>query len=161
MVERFARAAALAALCAASSALGATAERGKDWDVLIAEAKKHGGVETKLDRSSSYVFQQKDGSFVSFTQLAAPQVKRAVCLIAKAQDATVCVDWDNGKVTLGERADAASAWKTRTVASLDELEAEKPGFFSDLMSTINRVAGLSAYGSYRFQNGHMIWVSRH
>ena len=47
------------------SAFAGTPDKDKRWDALIAQAKAHGGVETVLDRSASYVFQAQDGSFVT------------------------------------------------------------------------------------------------
>jgi hypothetical protein len=152
---------ALCGLLAATYANAAASDRDKAWDALIAEAKARGGAETKLDRSTSYVFKREDGSFVSLTQLIPPKVKRAVCLIAMSQDATLCVDWDDGKVTLGDRADAATPWKTRNVASLDELEASQPGVFDTLLSTINKIIGGGGrHGYFRNSNGRSVWVNR-
>lgn len=96
------------ALMAADSA-HATPERDRIWDSLIAEAQKHGGSETRLDKSTSYVFQRPDGSYLTFTRSFANGV-RAVCLISQDQTLTVCDDWDTGKIRYGWRADATSPW---------------------------------------------------
>jgi hypothetical protein len=132
-----------------------TAEKNKAWDALIEQAKAHGGVETKLDKSASYVFQRPDGSYVSITRRLADDKGRSVCLIAKDENATACVDWDTGRLTLGSRADPATPWRFRSSASLDAFEAEQPGFFDRFMSTIkglgdfgHRSRGYSA-GAYR------------
>ena len=82
----------------------------KSWGMLIAEAKKHGGTETKLDKSTSYVFQQQDGGFLTLTEWRTP-LKRFVCGIASNQKSTVCVRWETGQTIYGERADDASTWK--------------------------------------------------
>lgn len=124
------------------SAWADAADRDKAWDKLIEQARTHGGVETKLDKSSSYVFQRQDGSYVSFTRLLSTAKGRSVCLIAKDENATACVDWDTGKLTLGSRADPATPWKFRSVASLDAFEAEQPGFFDKFLSTIKRLGVL-------------------
>jgi hypothetical protein len=126
-------------LLACSLAWGVSADRDKAWDKLIDQAKAHGGVETRLEKSSSYVFQRQDGSYVSFTRLFASEKGRSVCLIAKDENATACVDWDTGKLTLGSRADPATPWKFRSVASLDAFEAEQPGIFDKFVSTIKRL----------------------
>jgi hypothetical protein len=136
-------------------AIGGTAERNNAWDALIEEAKAHGGVETKLDKSASYVFQRPDGSYLSFTRLLATDKGRSVCLIANDENATACVDWDSGKLTLGSRADPATPWKFRSVASLDAFEAEQPGVFENLLSSINRFA-TSGKGSRRYGAGGAI-----
>ncbi len=149
------------------SGLAGTPERDKAWDALVAQAVAHGGVETRLDQSASYVFKRPDGSFVTFTHILKGQ-KRAVCLITETQSATACLDWDNGKLTLGDRKDAASPWRFRAKQSLDAFEAEQPGFFQQLLSTIERLAlsgGKSrksgAGGYWRYSNsGNMYWVSR-
>jgi len=113
-----------------------TIEKNKAWDALIEQAKAHGGVETKLDKSASYIFQRPDGSYVSFTRQLATDKGRSVCLIAKDENATACVDWDTGKLTLGSRADPATPWKFRSSASLDAFEAEQPGFFDKFVAAI-------------------------
>ena len=59
---------------------GMAQEKDRTWTALIEQAKAHGGVETKLDKSASYVFQQKDGTYISFTRLLATNKGRSVCL---------------------------------------------------------------------------------
>jgi hypothetical protein len=126
------------------TAFAATPQRDKAWDGLIAQAKAHGGVETKLDRSASYIFQRPDGSYLSFTRLLASEKGRSVCLIAKDENATACVDWDTGKLTLGSRDDPATPWKFRSKASLDAFEADRPGLFQSFLSGVN---GMFASGA--------------
>jgi hypothetical protein len=104
---RFFLACALA-MMAVNSAL-ATPERDRSWDSLIAEAQRRGGSETRLDKSTSYVFQRPDGEYVTFTHALTNGV-RAVCVISKDQNVVVCADWDTGKLTYGWRADALSLW---------------------------------------------------
>ena len=134
-------AAALLGLVAATAIAG-TPERDKAWETLIAEAKKHGGVETKLDQSASYVFQRPDGSFLTFTHLL-KRDKRAACLVAKEQNATVCADWDSGKMTYGDRKDAASPWVIK--AATDESTAEKPGLAASLLSGFADILGMTPF----------------
>ena len=141
-------------------AFAGTIEKNKAWDALIEQAKAHGGVETKLNKSASYVFQRPDGSYVSFTRQITTDKGRSVCLIAKDENATACVDWDTGKLTLGSRADPATPWKFRSSASLEDFEAEQPGFFDKFLSTIEgfgmsgrRSLGYGAGGYGRFRNG--------
>jgi hypothetical protein len=152
-------AAAFAAALGAAGAFAGTLARDKAWSNLIEQAKAHGGAETKLDRSTSYVFQRPDGSYLTFTQLLAPKETRSVCLIAKQEDATACVDWDSGKLTLGDRADAATPWRFRSLASLDALEAEKPGMVDSLISAVNRMIGVGTSGPMRVRNGVASWSS--
>ena len=158
----------MVSLLACGSVFAGTAERDQGWDKLIAEAQAHGGVETKLDKSASYVFQRPDGSYVSFTRLLATDKGRSVCLIAKDQNATACVDWTTGKLTLGNRADPATPWKFRSIASLDAFEAEQPGFFEKLLSAIKGLASparrsrrTSAGGYWGYRNGNMNWFNAH
>ena len=119
----------LIAFLVAAPAAGATPDApphdANSWALLIAEAKKHGGAETRLDKSSSYVFQQQDGNFLTLTEWRAPP-KRFVCVIAKDQKATVCVNWETGRTTYGERADAASPWKTHEATALEETGETTP-----------------------------------
>lgn len=86
-----------------------TPERDKDWDLLIAEAKKHGGSETTYKTSTSYVFQKPDGRTVTFTRMLDTGV-RAVCVLSKDQNVTVCGNWDSGQLRYGWRADSGSEW---------------------------------------------------
>jgi hypothetical protein len=151
----------MASLIAAPAFAGAT-ERDKAWDALIAAAKSHRGSETKLDGSASYVFKRPDGSYLSFTRLLNSSKNsskgRSVCLIAKDENATACVDWDTGKLTLGSRADPAAPWKFRSLASLDAFEAEQPGLFQKLLTSIQGLVTIggrsrrSAAGGYRRYN---------
>ena len=156
MVGSFARRAALAALCGALAVPGAASERGKAWDTLIAEAKKHGGVETKLDRSASYVFQQNDGSYVTFTHMLTGD-KRAACLVSKDQNATVCVDWDSGKTTYGDRKDVASPWLFHAGPPAQEADANAPGPLASLMATFNHLLGVSAKFSCCDRFGNLVF----
>ena len=151
---------AVAAL-AIGSAFKGTQDKDKRWDALIAQAKAHGGVETVLDRSASYVFQAPDGSFVTLTRVLQGS-KRAVCLIAKDQKASVCVDWDTGETTFGERADIASPWKTRDAPPLEEAWASRPGPFQTLMSGFLDIigtfgSGVRPGGFKSNQNGTKVW----
>ena len=122
------------------SAFAAQADKDKLWDALIAQAKAHGGAETVLDRSASYVFQARDGSFVTLTRVLGGS-KRAVCLIAKDEMKSMCVNWDTGETTFGERAGAGSPWKTRNAPPIEEAWANEPGPFQTLMSGFLNVIG--------------------
>jgi hypothetical protein len=143
------------------SAFAGTPDKDRRWDALIAQAKAHGGVETVLDRSASYVFQAQDGSFVTLTRVLQGS-KRAVCLIAKDQKASVCVDWDTGETTFGERADSASPWKTRNAPPIEEAWAKQPGPFQTLMSVFLDVIGMFGGGGHdrgfrANQEGTKVW----
>ncbi len=109
-----------------SCVAAAPAERDKEWRALIAAAVSRGATETKLDRSASYVFQDPDGDYLTFTRLLTTDKGRSVCLIKQNETATACADWDTGKLTLGKRADAATPWKFFAFDSLDAMEAAKP-----------------------------------
>jgi hypothetical protein len=134
------------------SALAAAPDKDKLWDALIAQAKARGGAETVLDRSASYVFQAPDGAFVTLTRVLG-RPKRAVCLIAKDQMKSMCVDWDTGATTFGERADAASPWKTRDAPPIEEVWANQPGPFQSLMSgfldIVGALGGGMRHGGFR------------
>jgi len=151
-----------------AQAFAGTPERDMGWDALIEQAKQHGGAETKLDLSSSYVFRRPDGSFLTLTRLQGPKRTRLVCLVSKDQNATACVEWDSGKLTLGSRADAATPWTFRNKESLDAFEAEQPGVFEQLFSTIrglimgpgtSRKSGSPGYWRYS-ADGHLYWENR-
>ena len=157
----------VAAAAASFSAAAGTPERDKSWDALIAEAKAHGGAETRLDQSASYIFQRPDGVYVSFTRLLKGE-KRSVCLIGKDQNETICVDWDSGKTTWGSRADAATPWKLHEAASIEEIASKAPGPFDALSSAFQSMFGgkrqsrnSSPQGVYwRSQSGQGVWVNR-
>lgn len=142
-------------------------ERARAWDDLIAEARARGAVETLLDRSASYVFQQPDGAYVTFTRLLKTDKGRSICLISQAETATACVDWETGKLTLGDRADAATPWRFRSRDSLEAFEAEQPGVFARLGDVIASMfapgkgsGSRGARGHYQLsKNGNWYWVS--
>jgi hypothetical protein len=145
------------------SAFAAAPDKDKLWDALIAQAKAHGGAETVLDRSASYVFQAPDGSFVTLTRVLGGS-KRAVCLIAKDQMKSMCVNWDTGETTFGERAGAASPWKTRAAPPIEEVWANQPGPFQTLMSgflnIIGTLGGGMRHGGFRTSgNGNLYYQS--
>ena len=151
-------AAALLLTCMACSALAKSPERDKAWEAMIAEAQKHGGQETRLDKSASYVFQRPDGSYLTLTRMLAGDKRRSVCLVAEAQTATTCIDWDTGKLTLGDRADSATPWRLQTLASLDEYQAQQPGVFEELVNGITTFVG--RYGRRYWEDGHWIFIRR-
>ena len=94
---------------AIASALAGTPDRDKAWDALVTEAKKHGGAATAYKTSTSLVFQQKDGFFITVTEV--PDAKaRAVCAMSKYQSVIVCGNWDTGALKYGWRADTSSPW---------------------------------------------------
>ena len=155
-----------AAMLASAAAPAQTPNRDQAWDALVAEAKSHGGVETRLDRSASYVFQRPDGIYVTLTR-ALKGGKRDVCLVAKDENATLCVDWDSGKTTWGRRRDAASPWTLREAASIEEVAAAAPGPLDGLSSILGSMfsrsggrRGPSQGGYWRVQNGQEVWVNR-
>ena len=145
------------------SAFAGAPDKDKRWDALIAQAKAHGGAETTLDRTASYVFQAGDGSFVTLTRVLDGS-KRAVCLIAKDQNATVCVDWDTGKTTFGERAGAGSPWTFTGTPPKEEIKAGQQGPFQTLMSGLLNVirplgGGMRHSGFRTNQSGTPYWRS--
>jgi hypothetical protein len=149
---------ALAAL-SITGAYAAAPEKDKAWDALLDEVKKHGGVETVLDRSASYVFQRPDGSYVTFTRLLAV-AKRSVCLISKDQHASVCIDWDSGKTNYGDHADAASPWRVYEGPSVEETAAKQPGPLDALLSWLTSFAPKHNLGHWIYRNsgGPPIWT---
>jgi hypothetical protein len=123
----------------------------KSWDLLIGAARRRGGTETKLDKSSSYVFQQQDGNFLTLTEWRSP-VKRFVCVIAKDQKSTVCVQWETGRTTYGQRADAASPWKTRQGIALEETKEAEPqdGFLGKIAGFVGGALAMKISDVYKF-----------
>ncbi len=161
VVTRWVGASGIVFWLAGAPVVAGTTDKDKAWETLIEQAKAHGGVETKLDKSASYVFQRPDGSYVSLTRLLASDKGRSVCLIAKDENATACVDWDSGKLTLGSRADPATPWQFRSSVSLDAFEAEQPGLFDNFKSMFDslglrgrRRLGYGGGGGWRNRNGN-------
>jgi hypothetical protein len=128
------------ALMAAEFAFAGTPERDKAWDLLIAEAKKHGGGETQYKTSTSFVFQRSDGSFVTFTWMP-DNGTHAVCVISKDQNVTICGNWDTSKLKYGWRADAGSPW-TYSDTPPDKTSAEEKGWFASLLASLGDVIGM-------------------
>ena len=118
---------------AAGSAFAQTPDRGAAWQALIAEAKKHGGVETKLDLSASYVFQAPTGFYVTLTR-SLDDIKHAICVISKDLNFKTCGDWELGKITYSQRAGADAPWITSDKPPGLEQDGEK-GPLARLLST--------------------------
>jgi hypothetical protein len=138
-------------------------ERDKAWNAWIEQAKAHGGVETVLESSASFVFQRPDGVYVTFTRLL-KSAKRSVCLIAKDQHATICMDWDTGKASYGSRPDAATPWTVHGGPSPEEVAAEQPGLLDEMLSMFAPKGGggaggrrHSGYSTHR--DGNPVWVN--
>lgn len=139
------RLACLSCLLFALPAVADVSERDKAWDALVAAAKAHGARETKLDRSSSFVFQREDGSYLTLTRMLETAKGRSVCLIAKGEMSTACVDWETGLLRLGIRKDAATPWKFVNFKSLEALEAAQPTMIDKLAWVAHYF--ISAFGS--------------
>jgi hypothetical protein len=135
----------LAVVMLASAAQSGTPARDKAWQALIEQAKAHGGVETKLDQSSSFVFQLPDGAYVTLTHMFKGG-RRAACLVSKDQNATACFDWDNGKTSFAERKDVASPWVRKTASNPGDDE-DKPSLLAQLLASFGDY--LHALGKYR------------
>lgn len=118
---------------AAGLGFAQTPDRGAAWDALIAEAKKHGGVETKLDLSASYVFQAPTGFYVTLTR-SLDGVRHAVCVISKDLNFKTCGDWETRRITYSQRADAAAPWITSDKPP-GQAQAEEKGPLARLLST--------------------------
>ena len=102
------------------------------------------------------MFQQSDGSYLTFTRLLTTTKGRSVCLSDAGETATACVDWETGKLTLGDRADAATPWRFRTKESLEAFEAEQPGLVDHLLAGLNLLMG--AIGQSDLQDGHWVFL---
>jgi len=129
------------ALLSAGLSEAATPDRDKAWDKLIAEARKHGGAATEYKTSTSYVFQRKDGFFITLTEL--PETKtRAVCAMAKDQKVVVCGNWDSGALKYGWREDASAPW-----AYSDKPPEPKSPAANPLGSLLSSLADIMEMGS--------------
>jgi hypothetical protein len=147
------------ALMAAEFAFAGTPERDQAWDLLIAEAKKHGGGETQYKTSTSYVFQRPDGSFVTFTRML-DKGTRAVCVISQDQNVTICGNWETGKLLYGWRADAGSSW-TYSDTPPDTTAAEEKGPLASLLASLGdliEMGSSSALAHWHLTSSGFSWV---
>ena len=152
----------VAAALTVGAAFAGTPERDKAWNSLIAEAKKHGGVETVAQDSASYVFQRPDGLLVTFTRMLDGRI-RAVCILAKDQNLVVCGDWDTGKIRYGKRADATSPLIYSDTPPPDEAGAQGAGLLETLLSMLapgHTARSWGQGGYWRLRSGGWSWVNR-
>jgi hypothetical protein len=106
----------------------------QQWSELIAHAKKHGGVETVLDQTASYVFQAHDGTYVTFTRTL-DNKKRYICIIRDALNFRYCYNFDSQTVIYGTRADANAAWvESLTPPPTPAAEKAHPSFWGGLLN---------------------------
>ena len=127
---------AVALLCQLAPANAAVEHdaRWKDarWDALIAEAVKHGGVETIAGTSGSLVFLHhepgKDDYYLTFTHSLDNKI-RFICVMQVDQLVSVCSDWNTGTLSYATRAadddpaDAHSWHVSRTPPTLSPSNA--------------------------------------
>ncbi len=122
----------VALVSVSSTALCANSQSEKDaqWDRLIDEAVRHGGVETVLDKSASYVFGAPDGMSITFTRTLDNKV-RAVCAGYMSKNFFVCADWNTGKLRYSSRQDEASPWiASETPPDIQETSPDEPLWLS-------------------------------
>ena len=124
---------AFASVLAAAPSFAANSQD-KQWNDLIAQAKKHGGVETVLDQTASYVFQAKDGTYVTFTR-ALDNKKRFICIIRDALNFRYCYNFDSQSVVYGTRANSDAPWvESRTPPTTPAEEKAHPSFWGSLLN---------------------------
>ena len=95
-------------LHAASAAYAGSLKDAK-WNALIAEAVKHGGVETISGNTASYVFSGPDGMDMTFTRSFDNKI-RLICMGYMSKNINVCLNWDNEKMYYGTRANETAPW---------------------------------------------------
>ena len=116
------------------SAASSADKADKEWSELIAQAKKHGGVETVLDQTASYVFQAHDGTYVTFTRTL-DNKKRFICIIRDALNFRYCYNFDSQTIIYGTRADPNAAWvESLTPPPTPAQEKENPSFWGGLLN---------------------------
>ncbi len=99
------------AFCVLHAATAAHAGSLKDakWNALIAEAVKHGGVETISGNTGSYVFSRPDGMDMTFTRSLDNKI-RLICIAYMSKNINVCMNWNDEKVTYSTRASETAPW---------------------------------------------------
>jgi hypothetical protein len=97
-------------LHAASAAYAGSLKDAK-WNALIAEAVKHGGVETISGNTGSYVFSGPDGMDMTFSRRLDNKI-RLICMGYMSKNINVCMNWDSEKFYYSTRASETAPWVT-------------------------------------------------
>ena len=87
----------------------AQSEKERQWNLLIAEAKRHGGVETIINKTGSYVFGGPNGLIVAFTRTL-DNKRHFVCAMYLSANIQVCASWETEKMLYSTRTDEHSPW---------------------------------------------------
>ena len=78
--------------------------------------------------------------YVTFTRML-DNGTRAVCVMSKDQNATICGNWDTRKLKYGWRADAGSPW-TYSDTLPDKTSAEEKGPLASLLASLGDIIGM-------------------
>lgn len=104
------------------------------WRRLIAEAIKHGGVETIAGNTGSYVFAGPNGLNVTFTHTLDDN-EHFVCAAYILANIIVCANWDTEKLRYGTRADEHSPWVVSDVPPVAPESVPQAPLLLSLLST--------------------------
>jgi len=125
------------AFCLLHAATAAYAGSLKDakWNALIAEAVKHGGVETISGNTGSYVFSRPDGMDMTITRSLDNKI-RLICIGYMSKNINVCMNWNNEKMIYGTRASQTAPWVTSSTPPTEVAQdRDKGSYWSRLLDT--------------------------
>ncbi|MGH6847589.1 MAG: hypothetical protein ACREC0_09165 [Methylocella sp.] len=91
------------------AAAHATPKKDAEWNKLLAEAVKHGGVETISGNTGSYVFAGPKGMHLTITRRLDNKV-RLLCAGYMSANINVCLNWDTEKMIYSTRASESAPW---------------------------------------------------
>jgi hypothetical protein len=89
------------------------------WNALIAEAVKHGGVETISGNTGSYLFSRPDGMDMTVTRSFDNKI-RLICIGYMSKNINVCMNWDNEKMIYSTRASQTAPWVTSSTPPAED-----------------------------------------
>ncbi len=124
------------AVCLLHAATSAYAGSLKDakWNALIAEAVKHGGVETISGNTGSYVFSRPDGMSMTLTRSLDNKI-RLICIGYMNKNINVCINWDTEKMIYSTRASETAPWVTSSTPPAATAQDRDGSYLSRLFGT--------------------------
>ncbi|MGH9676417.1 MAG: hypothetical protein ACRD36_04885, partial [Candidatus Acidiferrum sp.] len=120
------------------AAAHATPKKDAEWNRLLAEAVKHGGVETISGNTGSYVFAGPKGMHLTITRRLDNKV-RLICAGYMSANINVCMNWDTEKMIYSTRASESAPWVASGVPPDVPESAPETRQWRDQLSTFLKV----------------------
>ena len=135
------------AFCLLHAATAAYAGSLKDakWNALIAEAVKHGGVETISGNSGSYVFSRPDGMDMTITRSLDNKI-RLICVGYMSKNINVCKNSDDETMIYNTRASQTAPWVTSSTPPPEAAQDRDRGSYWSQQSTLAAACKTSRAG---------------